>query len=1438
MKKFFAAFFASVILSAGGIGAPGNATGNHYSDEGFRFTFISPAPQLEKSGEYTAVKIESFGLTGEEGNPLVPVKIFKAAIPENATVSLRVVGSRVEELKDVRIPPVPRYEVKRRPEDIGEKTDFHGSDPDLSENDLIYKVHEKRPEVFGSPSPYPTSPVKLGKTGHMRDQKYIEIIFTPVLTYPAERRALFFSEVEVSVEFNYLSGTVADTSLTHEREQAFERIYKKSFINYEQGRSFRLSGTATLDRQIAASQDAQYAPSFASSTYKLKVSSNGIYRLTYSYLSANAGTLLTEDPRTYKLMNRGVEVPIHVSGESDGVFDTGDYIEFYGQALTDEPKTILNYDMPDPAPDIYQDNDFTDTNVYFLSAEAPSGERQRVQNLNGYPSSGYPVPDDFYETAHLEHIEADGTNVDVFLPLGGNDPWFWGPRVRSNSSPNYEDADIPLPGLSALPHTAELRVKLRGTTSNVIDPDHTTVTGVISGGTYITDTRDEQSWDAETIFTHTKSFSQSHLSSLTRIRVEAKTVPGVSLSELIRDYIEIGYYRLFDAVNDTLTFGSIDGNYRFDVDNFTNSSVAIYEITDRVTGSDVVSATRIVNPLATGSGPYTVSFEVSDDPDLPPGTARSFIVSRVSTLLIPDSCVLETSADLRNTANQADIIVIGTPDTIDDSSGSPLDLLLGSRLTNRGLTSKVVMFEDICDEFNDGLFDPNAIRLFLAYAYSSWTDPKPSYVFIIGDGTYDYKNMYSLVGFKSYVPTQIMFQVNATLGYYSSDNWLACFLGTDQLPDIHLGRISTSSVSESNFVLNKIRAYEDSPLSGSWQSHDLLISDEGKNADPSETEEFERINDDLISTYNLDQSPYSRTKIFYAKAPYNGTDHNLCRQHIKDAINSGTVITNFVGHGNFTTWSNDDIFYVDDIATLTNLDKYPFLIVSNCLTAGFQHAIVTSIGEKFVNSENKGSIATFAPSGLSLSFVGETMLNAIFEEIYGPHKERESAILTYSARDAMYSLGQILDAQAYTYLGDPVLDLVIPKPAPPTSPDAVGGDQQVDLTWTRSADDPSSVVGYNVYRTTNPDTAYTKINTTLITDDFYTDTNLTNLTTYYYAITAQDSSDFESAYSNFNTDCDIDGSDCVKATPENPNPPANPTGFDAADPETGEKLNLSWNANAEADLKEYILYWGTVSRFDPEFPGSYENSKSVGKATSHVLSGLEDGVTYYLCVTAKNTSLKESGYSNEDSDTPSLVLGIKPPKAISDLMVKRSTINGNDLELTWTKPALDIYGNPETIQEYKIFRNTLPNFIPSEANRITTITNPDTTNYQDSGAYSSSNNYYYLIQSIDTDGNVSGVGRELPQGIKDLTVRKSTTPGNIIFSWGAITKDVSGKTTIISHYKLYGRDTKFSRSDIENGIIPLIQDNITSTTLEITPAAGNRYYSVIAVDNRGNRSPF
>ena len=73
-------------------------------------------------------------------------------------------------------------------------------------------------------------------------------------------------------------------------------------------------------------------------------------------------------------------------------------------------------------------------------------------------------------------------------------------------------------------------------------------------------------------------------------------------------------------------------------------------------------------------------------------------------------------------------------------------------------------------------------------------------------------------------------------------------------------------------------------------------------------------------------------------------------------------------------------------------------------------------------------------------------------------------------------------------------------------------------------------------------------------------------------------------------------------------------------------VQLSWQPNAEPDLQEYNVYYGTQSRsYGPPIP--------VDKSATYTLSDLDEGMVYYFSVSAVDNNGNESGFSEEISKT-------------------------------------------------------------------------------------------------------------------------------------------------------------------------------------------------------------
>lgn len=85
-------------------------------------------------------------------------------------------------------------------------------------------------------------------------------------------------------------------------------------------------------------------------------------------------------------------------------------------------------------------------------------------------------------------------------------------------------------------------------------------------------------------------------------------------------------------------------------------------------------------------------------------------------------------------------------------------------------------------------------------------------------------------------------------------------------------------------------------------------------------------------------------------------------------------------------------------------------------------------------------------------------------------------------------------------------------PDAPTALNASAAIAAVDLTWANST--ASDLDGYNVYRSQSPGGPYTQLNGALVANNGLLDATAANCTTYYFVITAVDTSGNESAMSN------------------------------------------------------------------------------------------------------------------------------------------------------------------------------------------------------------------------------------------------------------------------------------------------------------------------------------
>lgn len=187
----------------------------------------------------------------------------------------------------------------------------------------------------------------------------------------------------------------------------------------------------------------------------------------------------------------------------------------------------------------------------------------------------------------------------------------------------------------------------------------------------------------------------------------------------------------------------------------------------------------------------------------------------------------------------------------------------------------------------------------------------------------------------------------------------------------------------------------------------------------------------------------------------------------------------------------------------------------------------------------------------------------------------------------------------------------------PTNVQAIGADQSINLNWTA----PTGATSFNVYRSQASDGQGTAPYQTGLMTPSFSDTGLSNGSTYYYRVSAANVIT-ESAQS-----AEVSAA-AGGSTPPPPPPPAPvpvpPTSLQAA--LAGKNIKLAWTQSPSAGVTGNKVYRA------PSATGPFSLLVSLPASTSFTDSSVARKSTYHYVVTAVSSG-GESSYSNTASET-------------------------------------------------------------------------------------------------------------------------------------------------------------------------------------------------------------
>ena len=662
--------------------------------------------------------------------------------------------------------------------------------------------------------------------------------------------------------------------------------------------------------------------------FKFPIAEDGVYRIDFQQLinaGMNTGAI---DPRNFQIFVKGEEIPIYVQGESDGSFDSNDFIEFYAEHNTGWYDHVLFSDSTHVInPYISM---FSDTLYHFLTWNSSTNNfrlKDEVDlNFNAYSPSKY-FWSEFISMTNLDFSYGQKTHLGKPVPeYSEGEGWYSSilyadhqaiPRVNTPNA--YQDGPDGWIKLEMVGLTLDDRL------INVFVNDLKVYDDTLSNNAnvYIEKDISAESWEDVTTFTIHNIADEFNFRDKTGIGYVYLRYPkeynmGGDSHALL--YIPSG-----EESKDLLVIENYDN---------LNSTARLYDITNGY---------RIqVQPL---SGKYYALLPNEGN------ERKCYLTTDLSVKSVPN--IVSVSDGSSKFVNYQDVIT--------QKGGLDYLLLTGSNLLDKaneyaeyretnGLRTVVFDMDQLYDQFSYGIRKhPMSIRSLVDAIINSWGF-NPEYLFLCGKSiTADYRQ----VRFGSQFEENIV----PTWGVLGSDGGFTAGLipGTILDPVLSTGRLAVSNEEQLGWYLNKVKAHE-SAISNDWMKQVLHF---GGGIDESEQNIYKQYLEQFESI--IEDSLFGGKVHTFLKNSSDPLQINLS-DSVSGLINNGVSLMTFFGHAYGQNFDQS----IDDPENYQNTGKYSFILANSCLIGNIHTNIYSSGSEKFVLSEEKGSIGFLGSSSLGV----------------------------------------------------------------------------------------------------------------------------------------------------------------------------------------------------------------------------------------------------------------------------------------------------------------------------------------------------------------------------------------------------------------------------------------------------------------------------------------
>lgn len=888
-----------------------------------------------------------------------------------------------------------------------------------------------------------------------------------------------------------------------------EEINLRAIVSIQRGRTFanlrmipirRNPATGQYERLVSARLSLQIRPqtrpqapqmrNFANSSvlatgtiYKIALSESGMYKLDFAFLQNLGINMQGLDPRQIQLFGNGgamlpetvgdarriddlAECAIQVVGESDGRFDAGDAVIFYGQGVEhwEYDAGIGSY--------VQKRNIYASETYYFLKIGGTQ-QGKRVSTASppivapSYTCTAY----DALQAQDLDEVNLMNEEQPALPPSGRE--WYGNAfKTRRNQSFSFSFSNR----ITSEPVRLRTRLLARSTTgSNFVlsQGGATFLTGFVGAtSTYVYSLYADQ-------FVGNGSFTSSTASP---VAINIAMNNPSSSAEGWLDYLWVHarcqlrftggqmMWRDRESQNHNTTEFQLSA---------ATSSVQVWDITMPQDASAQTLA--LSNGVASFAAPTA-------------GALRSFIAFDGTNFRTPTAAGTVANQDLHGIIKAPTLLIIYHP--LFEQQALQLAL---HRQQHSNMSVLAVDINQVYNEFASGKPDLTAIRDFAKMLYTR-SAPADSlrYLLLFGAGSYDYKGLSGRAGNHNYIPAYQTQESLLPLVTYTTEDYLAMLddgegdVTVDAGLDIALGRIPCITASQATQAVNKIIAYDtEGSAMLDWRNMVTIVADdEDVNTHFDDAEYVSNMMRTIAPNYNL-------TKIYCDAYPQQSTGGGGRYPDVNDAILrrlfNGTFILNYSGHGADDGLAQERIFTNVEINSLRNEHKYPLIITATCSFAPHDDPNLTSAGELLLFNPTGGGVALMTTVRVVLANASATLTRNTFDNLFAPFDDgsrmRTLGEILSAAKNTS-GLSSAANSRKFALLGDPSQTLAYPPfrvattqingQTPQPNADTLRALQRVTIrgevrtpAGTR-ANDFNGIIYPTVYD--KPDTLYTRRN--------------------------------------------------------------------------------------------------------------------------------------------------------------------------------------------------------------------------------------------------------------------------------------------------------------------------------------------------------------------------